>query len=97
MPDIKEVPAPQVGTIHPNNLGMLDFSESCLQIGVKREGKPVRWTELDEADWRILYMLLTRKLTADGRSAATESNALSNLASYAEAVINWYQDQGSKP
>lgn len=93
MPDDEKTKRTTVGTIHTNNLGMIDFSDSCLKLGAKVAGKPVRWTELDEDDWKILKLLLTKPLLPDGSTAAAYSKALGNIAAYAEAVINWYKEQ----
>lgn len=78
------------GEIHENNLEMLDMSETCLHLGIRVEGAPKRWTELDEADWRILFLLLTKGLLKDGKSAASESKSLASLASFAKACSDWY-------
>ncbi len=89
MPQPKEATEVTVGQIHENNLSMVDFGESCLKIGVRREGQPKMWMELDEDDFRILWQLLNKPLMGDGTCAADSSKALKNLASYAEHAAAW--------
>ncbi len=92
MPDTKE----KFETVHLNNLGMIDFSDSCLKLGVKTEGKAIRWTELDEDDWKILRLLLVKPLLPNGQTAAVVSKSLHNIAAYAEAVVEWYAENKRK-
>lgn len=86
MPDVNKG---KVGEIHENNLEMLDMANTCLHLGIRVEGAPKRWTELDEDDWGILYLLLTR-VVLEGQSPASQSKALASLASFAEAASKWY-------
>lgn len=98
MPDVdKEV---TVGTIHENNLGMVDFNSICLEIGavpLKRFSEHPRWMELDEDDWKILSLLLHKPLVGNS-SAMSESEGLRRFGEFADAIVEWYRrNKENKP
>lgn len=63
----------------------IDWTKSCLPIGLKLKGVKPPWLELDEDDLKILSKLLRKPI--GNFVPAAESESLGKLADWADRVL----------
>lgn len=75
--------------VQEDNLGDIDFSKSSLALGCAVKGAQVQWMELEQDDWKVLHLLLTKSVNKDCVPAAMASEGLRALAMLADAAERW--------